>query len=341
MLHSDEVLAVGFTTDGRFAITGCRGSDRGPNFWDVKTGTRIAPKWKRPTDLRKSAPQIQGLALANDGHRVAVAVAPHAMELIDLDAVLKDSDQSLESLVCLSEWASAHRVEKGQINALTKQQLSDRWTRLQEGGTEAMLRDDDRVVPRPVVSRRVGLPKRQTDTQEAIANVKVVPGQSSGDPLPPSTANSLPSSHEILTAVAEHVKTGQWELAALEAEKLTRRHPRQRSHWVRLAAILALEGNIDAYKVVYQAAQARLAPDREYGNEVTLCRLGYLLPGVVNVPDQLLDRLRNPPSGNWDSTGSWRLSTLALVAFRDQLFDQAVGLCDQAMAYRQTDVQQD
>ncbi len=121
MQHADEVYAALITADGRHALTGVRDRSAGVYVWDLATGKLLAPPIRLPSS-------VQSLTLAPDGQRV-FACYGGSLALIPLTPILGEPDLPTADLRLLAELASAQRIDKGDVSALTLEQWLERWDR--------------------------------------------------------------------------------------------------------------------------------------------------------------------------------------------------------------------
>ncbi len=145
MRHSEEVLDVAFTVDGRHCLTVTRAAE--VQVWDPHAGKRMAATIQYPTDSNGIQKTVAAMAVVGD----RVVVNDTQYPLIDLSQLLTESDQSSESLLKVAELATVARLNYGEAEVMTADEWLSTWKSLNErpsisnSGIELLARRFDRI----------------------------------------------------------------------------------------------------------------------------------------------------------------------------------------------------
>ena len=124
LVHRDEVFAVAFSLDGRYAVSAVRGNGGAVQVWELATGKPVSPPIRFPYS-------VHTLALSSDGSRL-FAVSEFTVTSIDLAELISASATRTEDYTLLGELTSAQRIELGDVNGLTGDQWLERWKRFHQ-----------------------------------------------------------------------------------------------------------------------------------------------------------------------------------------------------------------
>jgi WD40 repeat protein len=252
--------------------------------WELTTGRRIAPPVRLPSSSGESS---QTLALTPDGRRAFLGLNYNELVVIDLEACLSPASIPVADWALLAELATAQHIEAGDLSGLTKEQWQERWNSLRE--------QNPRLVSSYVTESK----------SPGTAYLQIQQAAARGDGF---------------------ARRGQWSLAAKEALAEVAYYPEDRLIWSKAAPRLILAGDIEGYRqlcrrMVEQFQGTTLPEEAE-----SLCKLCSLLPETVDrsqLPVRLVtDALEKGQVPEWFP--GWAYGCLALVAYRDGEFAQAV-----------------
>ena len=206
LLHANEVLGAAFTPDGKFAVSTVRGKPSRVEIWGLLMGKRIAP----PVRLGLSEDDPETLAITPDSRRVLVVDRSKMLFVIDLEAILSPLRSPTADFAAISELATAHRIELGDLSGLTTTQWLDRWESLQKRNAWPV---------RPVV----------TELGNAGASQAAVGAAQRG---------------------YEFARWGHWARAAKEALAEVAAYPDDRLAWSKAASRLLMAGDTEGYRSI-------------------------------------------------------------------------------------------
>ena len=134
MANDNETHDVAITPDGRFALTVISGRPE-LQVWEWTTGRRVAPPVRVGS---MDGSWCHTLAITPDGRRALVGYSEPAgltessLAVVDLEPLLSPPGTATADLSLLSELATAHHIELGDLSGLTIDQWQERWDLLHQ-----------------------------------------------------------------------------------------------------------------------------------------------------------------------------------------------------------------
>ena len=131
MRHELDAASAIFTPDGKFAITGSRGQQCGPHFWELTTGKKIAPS--RKSEFERGGQTMSYLATSANGDCLISlsdtldATRTYQMCRYDLRDILSEPVASSADLKLLGELSSAMTITLGEADLINDQQWWLQW----------------------------------------------------------------------------------------------------------------------------------------------------------------------------------------------------------------------
>ena len=129
--------------DGEFVITGSRGSECGPNIWELKTGRRIASRWNKK--ILKYGQAVTSLTASPDSEFLFMngIILPDSNDYVslkyDLRELTEPVDKSLEELRTIGELTASKHFVGNDTDNLRGDAWLDRWNSLINRDREARI----------------------------------------------------------------------------------------------------------------------------------------------------------------------------------------------------------